>query len=373
MTFQHSGSYSNNWEALDMSAEFISPDDDTFRIGGFYFNTGQWKFRFTPVVEGTWNYNVRIAHNSDEFTESGQFTCTAGTRPGFIKVCPENPYRFVYEDGSPFYPYGLQSCVGNQLPMSWNLDMSQRVTGEQYIQAFANNGMTVWRASLGNCAPRIYDAGDIQPTGNNFDVQACRIYDSLLYYAHKHGMRIVLNPCFDCDVWVDEWADSSKMEDVKRMVRFIIDRWGAYADIIEIANEPYGFDPFPLPGFDHLPLEWLNIILPTIKERDPYNHLIAQDLLKRHLAQQEYVDKFDLIMPHWYHDGKNLEQDTIISNRIQILKDSLEVRNKPMPILYGEQGYQQATRYHSDSPRWQRMRYWTAIFNESGIISWHQN
>ena len=31
---------------------------------------------------------------------------------GWLRVNPENPHRWIYEDGSPFYPIGFQQGVG---------------------------------------------------------------------------------------------------------------------------------------------------------------------------------------------------------------------------------------------------------------------
>jgi len=258
--------------------------------------------------------------------------------------------------------------------MGWNLDRTKQVSGREYINTFREGGLNIWRISIGNCAPKITGSGDIDPlNGNRYRIKESQIYDSLIYYVHQSGMRIVLNPCLDCDIWVDQHANASKMAAVKKLIEYNINRWSAYVDIIEIANEPYGFDPFPLPGFDHLPLEWLEIIVKHIRQKDPYGHLLAQDLLNRHLKDTRYIKYFDVLMPHWYHDGEDLEQDSLVANRVRLRKTMLESLGKPMPILYGEQGYQISTRHHNASPRWQRIRYWTAIFSEAGFISWHQN
>jgi hypothetical protein len=186
-------------------------------------------------------------------------------------------------------------------------------------------------------------------------------------------MRVILNPCFDCDIWVDQQDDPVKMGAVKKIIEYTINRWAAYADIIEIANEPYGYDQFPLPGFDHLPLKWFTMVVTHIRKHDPYGHPVGQDLIKRHLVDGRYVELIDVLMPHWYHDGRELEQDSAVANRVSALQAKLTALGKPMPILYGEQGYQVIPQKHVNSPRWQRRRYWTSIFTGAGFIAWHVN
>jgi len=75
-----------------------------------------WKARFAPRELGKWKYNFVFRNTKgQEAFDEGIFTCVKGRKPnpGFVRRHPTNPFRFVFDDGSPYFPIGLQDCWGD--------------------------------------------------------------------------------------------------------------------------------------------------------------------------------------------------------------------------------------------------------------------
>lgn len=362
MRFSHSGVYTNPWEALTMRAEFRSPEGDTLRTGGFYYNTGEWRFRFCPPVAGAWRWSVVVSSGADTFRQSGQFNAPAGIRKGFIKVHPDNPRRLAFADNTVFFPSGLQCCWGSNMVFRVDTAPAPTVSARAYVDSFANSGYNIYRIGFGNCA--IDPVDSLLTTGNRYKILESICYDSLMGYLHDAGFRIIANPCLDCDFWVDQVGDTAKMAAVHRYIDYILNRWAAYVDLLEINNEPY--------GAGDMPLEWLRPVMTHMRASDPYRHLIGQDLMPtRFCTDSNYVKLFDVLMPHYYYDGSVLTQDQQTAYNLRVARFNSE-KHKVMPVIMGEQGYNADSTFHAMSPRKQRIRHWTAFFSEAALVAWYQ-
>ena len=119
-------------EQLELSAEVTSPDGQTHRVPGFYYQPFRrlegggtpllepdgepsWRIRFTPDKAGAWTYRVVVKDRSGEVaSEPGTLTCApADDAPGYIQVDPQHPRYFVYGNGRTFFP------VGQNLQNDW--------------------------------------------------------------------------------------------------------------------------------------------------------------------------------------------------------------------------------------------------------------
>jgi hypothetical protein len=144
ISFKHENEYVNPFFDVTVDVVFTSPSEKQVHVGGFQYGSsskpsvskrtiktdrGQrqqisydfdkqdmWKSRFAPSELGKWKYNFVFKHvNGEEVSGSGVFDCVKGRRPnpGFVRRHPTNPFRFVFDDGSPYFPIGLQDCWGD--------------------------------------------------------------------------------------------------------------------------------------------------------------------------------------------------------------------------------------------------------------------
>jgi len=108
-TITHSSAgISNVWEDVAIDVTLIAPSGKQHTIGGFFYDTNTWKFRFAPDETGTWKWEYTINGTGKK---SGAFSCVASNNPGFLKINPDNPFRWVHDNGDPFYIFGVQDCI----------------------------------------------------------------------------------------------------------------------------------------------------------------------------------------------------------------------------------------------------------------------
>ncbi|MHC4104344.1 MAG: DUF5060 domain-containing protein, partial [Planctomycetota bacterium] len=144
ISFKHENEYVNPFFDVTIDVIFTSPSKKQLRVGGFHYgssskpliskrniktNKGQrqqinyefdkqdmWKARFAPSEPGRWKYNFVFKYvDGKEASGSGVFYCIKWSEPnpGFVRRHPTNPFRLVFDDGSPYFPIGLQDCWGD--------------------------------------------------------------------------------------------------------------------------------------------------------------------------------------------------------------------------------------------------------------------
>jgi hypothetical protein len=144
LTFKHENKYQKPFFEVTIEVTFTSPSKKQIRVGGFHYGSssavkirkqtiqtdrGQrqqvtydfekqdlWKARFAPSEPGRWKYSFTFENaEGQKASGKGGFLCVKGRTPnrGFVRRHPTNPFRFVFDDGSPYFPIGLQDCWGD--------------------------------------------------------------------------------------------------------------------------------------------------------------------------------------------------------------------------------------------------------------------
>jgi chitodextrinase len=80
-----------------------------------------WKVRFSPTQTGGWQYKI-VARDASGAAESPAygFTVSTSTSRGFLKVSPTDPRYFEHDDGTPFYPSGINLNANTADPVLGN-------------------------------------------------------------------------------------------------------------------------------------------------------------------------------------------------------------------------------------------------------------
>ena len=146
------------------------------------------------------------------------------------------------------------------------------------------------------------------------------------------------------------------MEKVRRLIKYSVDRWGAYVDFWEFLNE------------QHADAAWYEVVVPYIESIDPYDHPITTSWERPELSGIE------LNAPHWYGNENELDSDRVTADRAR------QTKRFGKPVVYGEQGNyrgrdDQSARgvggvWDPGSARRMRVRLWTAMFSEISFIFW---
>ena len=250
IAFPHQAQYENPFFDVTVDVILISPSSKQVRIGGFHYQPGLWKARFAPGELGRWTYRFAF-QNARGQTASGDgaFTCVKGRKPnpGFLRRHPENPYRFVFDDGTPYFPIGVQDCWGDNNHNDSVLDVfsmegpfrtdlkeppilppgpmfvrgpsSNPQNADVFFRSFGQCGFNLYRFSQKNCSYDLYRDLDhyLAPEGI--------MTDELLQAARRYGFRNFYGLFGYQKVFNNEPNNTEGLAKVKRFIKYSVDRW----------------------------------------------------------------------------------------------------------------------------------------------------
>ena len=358
-----SGNYANPWEQVEVRVTWNAPSGRQSTRGGFYYAPGYWRARFAPDEMGTWSWSARLSDGSQSQDFSGAFEVVDSEWPGFVRSNPDNPMRWVFDDGSPYYPIGIGDCLlgvdgGSPLenlgfdgevrnasyPEGWRTDL------ETYLTAYEGAGFNLFRWSVDNCAFGLYET--IDPSGNLYLQQEGIYGDQLVQSLRRHGFRTYMVLFGFEPPFPNGSGNAAQMDAIRRYVRYVVDRYAAYVDFWELMNEA----PNPPVTIDD---DWYVQVATYLREVDPYDHPISTSW------QRPDLSVIDITSPHWYARENEFESDLAMRDQIDQFRG-----HDGKPIIFGEQGNSEQN-WDERSALRMRVRSWTAFFNEAVLIFWN--
>jgi len=427
LTFQHSNDYEDPTWAAAIEVTFTSPSGKAYAVGGFFYGSSEpaepetreirqrnglrrqalvwplaggnlWKARYSPGELGRWTYGYTfVAPDGERAAGEGSFDVVKGRAPrkGWIRVHPTNPHRWVLETGGPFFPVGFQHGVGDgnnsgTFLDTWGMEGPFRPdpggsrpkppAGAIYqrgpsmgefnadfkLRRHSQAGFNVFRIAPRNGLPNLF--GDpLDPETVNLDKvhwKRAQQIDELMLILRKYGIRVNYGffgytAAHNHKAWIKE-----NMDQVKRLIKYSVDRWGAYVDMWEFMNEQ---DAWP---------EWYEATVPFLRQTDPYAKPFSTSWNRPELYDMTFY------APHWYSNENELFSAFVTQF------EAVARRKFALPILYGEQGNTAADGSAVDgwyercvpkgiggvwdigSARRMRVRLWTAMFHELGFVFW---
>lgn len=360
-----SASYINPWEQVKVSVTFNAPSGKNIAIGGFYYAPNLWRARFAPDETGAWNWTARITDGSQSKDFSGPFTVTDSTLPGFVRSNSDNKRRWVFDDGTPYYPIGIGDCIlgadgGSPLnnlgfdgevrdasrPEGWRTDL------ETYLTAYGQAGFNLFRWSVDNCAFGLYKT--IDPSGNVYLQQEGLYGDQLVQSLRKKGFRTFMVIFGFFPPFPDGSNNAAQMNAIKRYVDYVVNRYGAYVDFWELMNES------PNPPIT-IADDWYMQVGSYLRQVDPYKHPISTSW------QRPDLSVIDINSIHWYAKENELESDTATIDQIKSAREHFD-----KPIIFTEQGNSDQN-WDERSALRMRLRSWTAFFDEASFVFWNSS
>ena len=374
LSFQNNRSGGNPFFDVTVEAEFTSPAGQHRRIDGFYYSGTVWKIRFRPDVPGRWNYRYRFsAKDGFRHVGRGSFECLPTANPGPVRRNPANPFRWVFADGSPYYPVGLQDgfqAEGEELK-KLQIDGEERegprrlVTAEEYFSIYGRAGFNLLRFSQKNSSYALLDDLD------HFRVAESLATDRVLSEARRHGFRIMFGFFGFHGRWaeggtriarglrrllraglrrreeaINDPDDHETVAKEKRFMAYCVARWGVYADFWELLNERHAADA------------WTKEMASYVHFIDPGHKPVSTSW------ERPWLPGIDINAPHWYVTETELESD------LNMREKALKWKAYGKPVLVGEQG-NSGMNWDPTSARRMRIRAWTALFQEVGLIFWN--
>jgi len=353
----------DRWD-VPVTVTLTAPSGTVTQIGGFYYGDGTWVFRFSPPEPGLWRWSATLSYGTVKRTLAGSFATQSQATPGFVRPSRFNRYLWSFEDGSPYYPLGLQACLRVSPhygpPLTFILDGGlrseraraagrwqpgaggRRVSLDAYVRTYASAGFNLFRWSVDNCGFSLYRS--ISPTGNVYSAAGGRYGDQLVRALHKYGMRVYMtffgfNP--------PKNRGPATMAAVLRYVRYVVARYGAYVDFWELMNEARRSQ------------FWYRTVTSYLRSIDPYHHPISTSRPPSDLSD------FDIDSPHWYQRENELNSDLVTYKHFERWKAAGK------PVIVGEQGNAIANWDPRSGVR-MRLRMWTAFFSQGSLIFWNE-
>jgi hypothetical protein len=412
LAFKHAGAYADPFFDVAIDLALTSPSGRRVPVGGFFYGCDErpeaalapsdghglpkvaykfpkadtWKARFAPDEPGRWTYEWTFRNASGgEARGRGEFTCIVGRRPlpGFVRQDPASPMRWVMDDGTAYFPIGYQDgqfdsqglCTALatcSMEGPFRMDRKGRPDpppGAMFVpgpgsnpqnadvqfRRFAACGFNMLRFSQQNFSYTI------MPSQDRINVAESLMTDELLQRSRAYGFRIMYGLFGYMNVSAAHPEDAAAMARVRRLVKYSVDRWGAWVDIWELLNE------------QHAHADWVTGMAAYLKSLDPYRHPVTTSWERPELdgidlsAPHQYVGLNEQNAPHlmaeqaarWKKPGKPV----IVGEAGNSVGDSKPNSAKPMPGVGGVWDARSAMRM--------RLRNWAGLMNEVSFVFWN--
>jgi beta-galactosidase/beta-glucuronidase len=228
---------------VPFSAEVTGPDGVKLTVPGFYDGDGTWKIRVSPTVEGDWTLTTRSLVTALDGRRVA-FVCIANplrTVHGGLRVDPQHPRHFVFDDGTRFF------LVGYECDWLWALDTADpelkvvnrfldklAASGFNYVLLNAYAHDTSWRKGktadddYGPPPRYAWEGSNDQPDYSRLNLAYWQHYDRIIDALYRRGMiaHIMIKVYNKMVHWP---AKGSPEDDL--FFRWLIARYSAYPNV----------------------------------------------------------------------------------------------------------------------------------------------
>jgi hypothetical protein len=225
--------YANPWEQVQVTMTLTSPTGRQVTVGGFYYAPNTWKARFAPNQLGDWTWQAVLTDGSRAARSTGSFTVVESDWPGFVRPNPQNRFRWIFDNGAPYYPIGIGDCIldddRNGSPLdNWGFDgsfrppepeLGRRTDIDTYLSNYSTAGINLFRWSLDNCAFGMHQS--IQPAGNVYLVNNGMFGDQLVTKLRQYRLRTYM-VLFNSPAYASN-PTAAQLDAIKRYVKYLVD------------------------------------------------------------------------------------------------------------------------------------------------------
>lgn len=322
-------------DEVALDAEVFPPKGKSFRVPGYFdrvyirrqvdgrellepAGNGRWRLRLAAMSPGRHRVKVRLRDRSGTASRDFSFVATAAKSPGFTRLSPRDRRYFETSNGKPFFPVGENLCWAGQ-------------TGTQdydrWLPALGRAGANYGRLWL---SPSWTTFGLEQPGKpeegkgmGQFDLANAWRLEYVLKSAQRYGVRMLMtidsfNILRDRDGYPDWektphnaanggplktmdafWTDPAMAKFYRNKLRYLVARYGAFESVFawEFWNEVDVIRDFK----PALVRPWHIAMAKTLKEMDPYHHLVTTSLGEtKGNPQIDLAPGIDFVQTHHY-------------------------------------------------------------------------
>ncbi len=293
------------------------------------------------------------------------------TYHGYVRVSPEDPRFLVFDDGTPFYPVGINT--------GWWFYESQA----QNMKAHNINLGRVWMCSWHvNIEPqlKVYSESaatqldNILALAEEYDIYIQLVLLTFTDFSNLHGNHWDSNPYNadnggPCENPADFFTDLTARDYIKKRFNYILNRWGNNSRIAiwEFWNEVNlvgrGVDPY-VPVTDAMVKAWQEDVAQVFRQNDTHHRPLATSCSGDVFWDQTFLsDANDVIQIHTYNQSNPNNLALQVSEYIK------QYENSGKPVVIGEYGINS-----EDKVEFLHSGLWAALTSGSGYSSmWWQD
>jgi len=324
-----------DYQQNDIKVHIQTPTGASVAIPAFYDGGQTWRVRYTPTQPG--RFSIRsVTRNGKDLQPSNleprDFTVSGTPSSGFVRT-DERRGRFVCDDGSLYYPVGMNAAWGEVASILGKLGGA------------GGNWARVWMCHWGGSNLDWVMNKKVNP--GELDLEVARWWDRTIEAAEHAGVRIQVvlqhhgqystrvNPNWAENPWNkanggflstpgEFFSDSRAIALTRAKYRYILARWGYSPSIMawELFNEVEWTDAVANKHTDEV-VAWHRGMAKFLRDQDPYRHLITTSSM---LEPAELWADMDYIQPHAY-PGDALA-----------VTNAFDHAKRTKPVFYGEIG-----------------------------------
>lgn len=320
----------------DLEVTLQRPDQSSVRVPAFYDGDRTWRIRYTPTLSGRHRV-ASVTLNGREVepgkVEPREFTVSGKPLPGFIRRDTRNRMRFVFDNGSVYYPLGMNVAWGEVAPIIGKAGKA------------GANWARVWMCHWGG-ANLDWVMNKKLPEGT-LDLETARRWDAIIDAAENAGVyiQVVLqhhgqystrvNPNWSENPWNKEnggflttpgefFVHPRAIGLTRAKYRYALARWGYSPNIMawELFNEVEWTDAIANKHHDEV-VKWHKGMAEFLRKHDLNKHLVTTSST---MDVAGLWDDMDYVQPHAY------PSDALA------VTGAFDDRKLDKPIFYGEIG-----------------------------------
>ncbi|QDU71544.1 DUF5060 domain-containing protein [Mucisphaera calidilacus] len=312
-----------------------------------------WEVRFTPTEPGAYRLQLVLDDGSGRVASDPYgFEVTASEASGFVRVARDNPLYFEHDDGSLYFPIGMN--------VGWSGPRGQR-DFEMYFGGIAEaegNFARIWISPTFNRMglERHERHEDAVPGANGLgwiDLKAAARVDAVLDLAERLDMKVMaaiesfsaMRASGEPRHWHESpynaaqggplrrthevLSDPSARAYFRQRLRYIVARYGHHVSLMnwELWNEANGIDGY----FKGPSADWHQEMARVIKDLDVYDHPVATSFWINHGDPEvDRLEVLDFVQTHIYGAKDFPPYFVPIAQR--------KIREYGRPHLFGEYG-----------------------------------
>lgn len=299
-----------DYQENDVLVAITKPDQTTIRVPAFFDGNNTWKVRYTPDSTGRHTVNqVTLNGRSVQPAklEPREFTVSGSPSSGFIRRDPRHRDRFIFDNGSIYYPLGM------------NVAWDDVVTIISKLGSSGGNWARVWMCHWGGTNLDWVMSKKL-PEGQ-LDLEVARKWDQIIQAAEKAGvyLQVVLqhhgqystrvNPNWSENPWNkanggflttpgEFFVHPKALSLTQAKYRYILARWGYSPHVMawELFNEVEWTDSAASKRYNEV-VGWHERMARFLRQHDPYDHLVTTS---SSLEIPNLYRSMDYLQPHAY-------------------------------------------------------------------------